>query len=100
MANVRFLDQVAVTAFATDGSGTNTLPRVLLPGETFTIIANTQQTLYDFVNFGLLIINPGTPYSVGNITYSTDGALQVETVLDNNGTIVNNGIIFNSPLTP
>ena len=101
MANVRFLDQVPVAAYATNGSvGGNLLPRVLLPGQTFTIEANTQQTLYSFVNFGLLTINAGTPFVNGGITYSTDGALQVETILDNQGLIINNGIIFNSPLNP
>lgn len=97
MANIRFLDQVAVTAFATNGSGVSTLPRVLLPGQSFTIIENTQQTLYDFTNFALLIIEAGSGYTVNGITYSTDGALQVETVINNQGTIINNGIIYNSP---
>ena len=98
MANVRFLDQVAVTAFATNGSGVSTLPRVLLPGQSFTIIANTQQTLYDFTNFGLLVIESGTDYIFNGITYNTDGALQVETSINNQGTIINNGIIYNSPI--
>ena len=100
MANVRFLDQVPVAAYATNGSGVNFLPRVLLPGQTFTIEANTQQTLYSFVNFGLLTINAGVTFINDGIPYSTDGALQVETILDNQGLIINNGIIFNSPLNP
>ena len=99
MANIRFLDQVAVTSFATNGSGVSTLPRVLLPGQSFTIIENTQQTLYIFTNFGLLVIDAGAGYTVNGITYNTDGALQVETLLDNQGIIINNGIIYNSPVS-
>tara|TARA_B110000503_G_C7143014_1_gene411731 strand:+ start:1851 stop:2153 length:303 start_codon:yes stop_codon:yes gene_type:complete len=100
MINVRFLDQVPVAAYANNGSGVNTLPRVLLPGQTFTIEANTQQTLYNFTNFGLLTINAGTSFVSNGLTYSTDGALQIETIMDNQGIIINNGIIFNSPLNP
>lgn len=92
MANVRFLDQVAVTAYATDG-GITKVPRFLFAGETLTVPKNQQMVGYDFFNMGLVIIEEGEEVNINGTLYRSDGLLQIQTVLDNSGLIVNNGIL-------
>ena len=91
--NVRFLDSVSIGTFqATPITGAAT-KRFVLAGETLTIAATDQLITYDLFNFGTIIIDQGTIIPFGTGSVSTDGLLQVQTVLNNEGLIVNNGII-------
>ena len=91
--NVRFLDSVSISTFqATPTAGAAT-KRFVLAGETLTIAATDQLVTYDLFNFGTIIIDQGTIIPFGTGSISTDGLLQVQTVLNNEGLIVNNGII-------
>ena len=96
MANVRFLDQVPVTAFAQNSAISGRVPRFLYAGETLIVKENDQLYGFDFFNFGLVVIESGQAIVVGNQTYYSDGLLQIATVLTNNGTIENNGVLVNS----
>jgi len=92
--NVRFLDSVSIGTFqATPTTGAAT-KRFILAGETLTIAATTQLITYDLFNFGTIIIDQGAIIPFGTGSVSTDGLLQVQTVLNNEGLIVNNGIII------
>ena len=95
MANVRFLDQVPVTAYA-QNPGALRVPRFLYAGEVLEVQANQQLVGWDFFNFGLVIIDAGTAVTVGNETYYSHGLLQIQTIITNEGTIENNGILVNS----
>jgi len=92
MANVRFLDQVPVVAYATDG-GITKVPRFLYPGETLTIPKNQQMVGYDFYNLGLVIIEQGDLIDIDGTLYLTHGLLQIQTQITNAGLIVNNGVL-------
>ena len=96
MSNVRFLDQVPVTSFVGDTSITGRVPRFLYAGETLTVKKNDQLYGFDFFNFGVVIIEQGDAVVVGDQTYYSDGLIQIATVLTNEGTINNNGIIINA----
>lgn len=96
MANVRFLDQVPVTAYATNPSISGRVPRFLYAGETLIVKENDQLYGFDFFNFGLVVIESGSAVTVGNQTYYSDGLLQIATILTNEGTIENNGVLVNS----
>lgn len=97
MSNVRFLDNVSVSAF--QGSvqtvtGAN-FPRFILDGETKVVPANTNIYAFDLyvVEGGQLTITEGSAVVVGGETLFTHGLLRVETTLTNEGTINNNGIL-------
>ena len=94
-SNVRFLDQVSIGSFqsvsTTSGAVTK---RFVLAGETLSIAATDQLITYDLFNFGTIIISQGATIPFGTGSVSTDGLLQVQTVLNNEGLIVNNGIII------
>ena len=96
MAQVRFLDQVPVTAFASNANATNIgrLPRVIQAGETLTIEPNQQLVGFDFyvLEGGLVTIKAGEQVSTNPSIFS-HGLLQVEDTLDNRGTIINNGYL-------
>jgi len=99
MANVRFLDQVAVNAFAsgnqTSTAGGATLPRYILPGETFTISANTNATAYNLTVLGTLIVESGPLVELSDgTTVNAHGTLWVDNILDDQGTINNSGTII------
>jgi len=94
-SNVRFLDQVSIGSFqsvsTTSGAATK---RFILAGETLSIAATDQLITYDLFNFGTIIISQGEIIPFGTGSISTDGLLQVQTVLNNEGLILNNGIII------
>ena len=94
-SNVRFLDQVSIGSFqsvsTTSGAVTK---RFVLAGETLSIAATDQLITYDLFNFGTIIISQGVTIPFGTGSVSTDGLLQVQTVLNNEGLILNNGIII------
>ena len=96
MANIRFLDQVPVTAFATNGTISGRVPRFLYEGQTLVVKENDQLYGFDFFNFGLVIIESGNAVTIGAETIYSDGLLQIATVLTNNGNITNNGILVNA----
>jgi len=94
MAYVRFLDQVPVGVYQTPYStGNATLPRVLYPGQTLTVQENQQLVGYDFYNLGGTVrITAGSQMPGTDIF--THGLLQLEYLLVNEGTIVNNGYLI------
>lgn len=98
MAYVRFLDQVSISSFSgpatTNSSGDGvSIPRIILPGETYTVSANTSVTAYDLIVLGTLLIEGGTLIPGTNPPLYTDGQLVVENSLDIQGTVINNGIL-------
>jgi hypothetical protein len=98
MANIRFLDQVAVTAFEnTPGNSSSTgavIPAVILPGQTYTISPNTSVATYRLTNLGTLRIEKGSEVEApdGQIL-NTNGQLWIDDVLENQGTIINDGLL-------
>ena len=97
MANIRFLDQVSVNSFAGGGDSTingTPLPTVILAGQTFTIAANTSTATYNLTVFGTLRVEKGAQVEApdGSIIY-TDGQLYIDNILDNQGTIINDGLL-------
>ena len=97
MANVRFLDNVAVTAFQTGTSNTSagaTIPRIILPGETFRVSPNTSVSTYRLTVAGTLIMEVGPIVELpdGQVVRA-DSQLYVGDTLENQGTIINAGFI-------
>ena len=97
MANIRFLDQVSVNSFAGGGDSTingTPLPSVILADQTFTIAANTSAATYNLTVFGTLRVEKGAQVEApdGSIIY-TNGQLYIDNMLDNQGTIINDGFI-------
>ncbi len=97
MANVRFLDNVAVTSFESGGNDTASgaaLPRVILPGQTFRVSPNTSISTYRLTVAGTLIMEVGPQVELpdGQIVRA-DSQLYVGDFLENQGTIVNGGLI-------
>lgn len=97
MANVRFLDNVAVSAFQTGGndsaSGT-VIPRIILPGQTYRVSANTSISTYRLTVAGTLIMEIGSEVELpdGQVIRA-DSQLYVGDFLENQGTIINSGFI-------
>jgi len=97
MAQVRFLDQVSVNSFSVGGNSTingTPLPSVILPGQTFTVAKNTSVSTYNLKVFGTLRIEQGAQVEApdGSIVY-TNGQLYIENELNNQGTIINDGLL-------
>lgn len=98
MANIRFLDQIAVNSFA---NGTNqstafgaTLPRVILPGSQFTVSSNTSISTYRLTVIGTLTIEFGPEVQIPDgSTIRANGLLYVGDTLDILGTVNNAGLI-------
>jgi len=98
MAQVRFLDQVAVSAFNSstgNSSGDGTIiPAVVVPGQTYTVSPNTSVSTYTLTNLGTLIIEQGSEIEAPNgDILNTNGQLWVDDTLENQGTIINNGLL-------
>jgi hypothetical protein len=98
MSNVRFLDSVAVNSFA-NGTFNSTaygsiIPQIILPGAYFTVSPNTSVSTYNLTVAGTLLMEAGPEVQLpdGTITRATS-QLYVTNVLDNQGTIVNSGVI-------
>lgn len=98
MANVRFLDQVAVSAFQTSpgnssGDGTS-VPAVILSGQTYTVSANTSVSTYVLTNLGTLVVEQGSQVEAPDgAILNTNGQLWIDHSLENQGTIINGGLI-------
>jgi len=98
MANVRFLDQVAVTAFETNpgnsSAGGTVIPAVILPNQTYIVSPNTSVSTYRLTNLGTLRIEKGSEVEAPDGTIlNTNGQLWIDDVLENQGTIINNGLL-------
>lgn len=94
MSNIRFLDNVLVTA--TDSSGdavSGGFPRVVFAGETKTVLSNTNAYAYEVFNKGTINIQAGTSVEVGGITVYSHGLLRMESKFVNEGKINVNGIL-------
>lgn len=97
MAQVRFLDQVPVSAYAVTstatGGNSGRLPRILQSGETLIIQPNQQLVGFElYVLEGALVVIQGGEQVPGTDLY-THGLLQLETLLENEGTIINDGYL-------
>ena len=98
MSNVRFLDSVSVSAFAsTVGNSTATggvLPSVILPGQTFTVSSNTSVSAYRLTVAGTLNVQAGPQIELpdGSIIYA-NGQLFLDDLINLQGTINNSGLI-------
>jgi len=98
MANVRFLDQVAVNSFA-NGTNTSTaygatLPRVILSGAAFTISPNTSVSTWRLTVAGTLVVESGPQVQLpdGSVVRA-DGTLYIGDTLYNQGIVNNAGVI-------
>lgn len=98
MANIRFLDSVAVNSFA-NGTNNSTaygavIPRIILPGSSFIVSSNTSTTTYNLTVVGNLRLETGPELELpdGTITRA-NSYLWVENILDNQGTIDLLGVI-------
>tara|TARA_R110002153_G_scaffold132642_1_gene281692 strand:- start:804 stop:1127 length:324 start_codon:yes stop_codon:yes gene_type:complete len=104
MSQIRFLDQVAVAAFAqtsnsTPSTGNNTvIPRIILPGTTFTVSKNTNVEVSELTVAagGKLVIEAGTLVIPGPPPIYSHGVLSVTSPPLIYGTVVVNGV-FNIP---
>jgi len=96
MSNVRFLDNVLVTA--TDTSGANNtsgtyFPRVVFAIDTQTVPTNSNVYTYEVFNLGTINIRSGTSIEIGGETVFSHGLLRIEETFTNSGTININGIL-------
>ena len=99
MGNIRFLDNVAINAFNTGGGGNSsangaTIPRVILAGQTFRVSPNTSVSTYRLTVAGTLIMEVGPQVELpdGQVILA-NSQLYVGDTLENQGTIINGGLI-------
>lgn len=98
MSQVRFLDQVAITSFSKDSTPATgndaVIPRVILPGTTFTVSKNTNVEVSELVvaEGGTLVIEGGDLVIPGPPPIFSHGVLSVTSTPQIFGTLVNNGI--------
>lgn len=95
MSNVRFLDNVLVTAPTTNSDSTSGagFPRVVFAGETKNVATNTNAYTYEVFNLGTINIKAGTSVTIGGKTVFSHGLLRIEEFFANSGTININGIL-------
>ena len=102
MSQVRFLDQVAITSFSKDTTpatgNDSVIPRVILPGTTFTVSKNTNVEVSELIvaEGATLVIEGGDLVIPGPPPIFSHGVLSVTSTPQIFGTLVNNGI-FNVP---
>ena len=104
MSQIRFLDQVAVSAFPSTASGppatgNNTvIPRIILPGTTFTVSKNTNVEVSELTvaEGGTLVIEGGDLVIPGPPPIYSHGVLSITSPPLIYGTIVVDGV-FNVP---
>jgi hypothetical protein len=104
MSQVRFLDQVAVSAFAQTSNSTPStdnnaiIPRIILPGTTFTVSKNTNVEVSEITvaEGGTLIIEGGDLVIPGPPPIYSHGVLSVTSPPLIYGTVVVDGV-FNIP---
>jgi hypothetical protein len=96
MSNVRFLDNVLVTARETGGSNSTAgtyFPRVVFADDVKTVPTNVNVYTYEVFNLGVINITPGTSIEIGGETVFSHGLLRIEETFTNSGTINVNGIL-------
>lgn len=100
MSQVRFLDQVSVTAFAPAAGAASTanstiIPRIILPGETFTVSKNTNVEVSEITvaEGATLIIEGGDLVVPGPPPIFSHGVLSVTSNPLILGTIIVNGVL-------
>jgi len=103
MSNVRFLDQVSISAFTTKGQGNSTsdstiIPRVILPGTTYTVSKNTNVEVSELTvaEGATLVIEGGELVVPGPPPIYSHGVLSVTSTPLILGTVVIDGV-FNIP---
>jgi len=97
MAQVRFLDQMSVSSFeagANETAAGSTLPRIILPGQLFRVSSNTSVSTYGLTVAGTLIMEVGPEIELpdGTVTRA-DSQLYVGDILENQGIIIQGGLI-------
>jgi|TARA_R110000803_G_scaffold198594_2_gene262402 hypothetical protein len=94
MSNVRFLDNVAVTSYASSNQLVgSTFPRVVFPGEIKTVPTNQNSYAFEVFNKGIINITAGQAVLVGGETVYSHGLLRMESKFVNEGKININGIL-------
>ena len=94
MSNVRFLDNVQVTSFASSNQLVgSTFPRVVFAGETKTVSTNQNSYAFEVFNLGIININSGIGVNVAGTTVYSHGLLRCEKSITNEGTINIAGIL-------
>ena len=94
MSNVRFLDNVAVTSYASSNQLVgSTFPRVVFPGEIKTVPTNQNSYAYEVFNQGVINITSGIGVEIGGETVYSHGLLRMESKFVNEGNININGIL-------
>ncbi len=98
MSQVRFLDQVSISSFSKDttpATGNDTvIPRVVLPGTTFTVSANTNIEVSELIvaEGAVLTIEGGDLVIPGPNPVYSHGVFSVTSATMILGTVVTNGI--------
>jgi len=94
MSNVRFLDNVTVTSFASSNTFVgSTFPRVVFTGETKTVPTNQNTYAFEVYILGVISITGGQAVEVGGETVYSHGLLRIENIFSNQGRINVNGIL-------
>ena len=94
MSNVRFLDNVQVTSFASSNQLVgSTFPRVVFSGETKTVPTNQNSYAFEVFNLGIINVNSGIGIEVGGQTVYSHGLLRCEKSITNQGIINIAGIL-------
>jgi len=99
MSQVRFLDQVAVSAFAKGSvpstAGDTIIPRVILPGTTFTISKNTNVEVSELIvaEGGNLVIESGDLVIPGPPPIFSHGVLGITSTPQIFGKMIVNGVL-------
>jgi len=94
MSNVRFLDNVTVTSFASSNTFVgSTFPRVVFSNETKTVPTNQNSYAYEVFNQGTINITSGQAVTIGGQTVYSHGLLRMESKFVNEGKINIGGIL-------
>lgn len=103
MSNIRFVDSVAVTSFAVSEGQPSTannavIPRIILPGDTFTMSKNTNVEVSEMTvaESATLVIEGGDLIVSGSNPIYSHGVLSVGSPPLILGTVNNRGV-FNIP---
>ena len=89
MSNVRFLDNVAVSSYASTANQAvgAAFPRVVFPGEKKNVATNINSYAFDVYNAGIITINSGIGIDIGGTIAYSHGLLRVENEYVNQGTL-------------
>jgi hypothetical protein len=94
MSNVRFLDNVAVTSYASSNQAVgSTFPRVVFSGENKTVPTNQNSYTFEVFNLGRINITGGSAVEINGTTVYSHGLLRIESCFTNSGTVNISGIL-------